>query len=678
MKNLLPHHLADLRKSGLTDETIAACGFYSESRYSELARIVNWSRWPKKMGHALIIPFIGMDGSNGYYRLKPDNPRVGKNNKPAKYESPKGQPSRAFFPPGTREKIHDVTLPLILTEGEKKSARADQEGFCCIGLTGVWNWKNGDSETLIPDLLAITWQDRETYIAFDSDIITNQMVHLAESRLAAQLKIHGATVRCVRLPAGPNGEKVGLDDYLLAHSADELRELMTVAIEPLPVEPVIGEAGDLGTRDPAELAGMFLSDMHTVDGLFTLARWRGQFWRYTGARWAIITDEALRAELTRWIESKVFGVKRDLLGNTENFIIAKTIIDDRTEQNTWLTSDGPRNCLALRNGILDIDALLSGHKELLPHSPSWFSPTALNYEFNPQADCPKWLAFLNKNLEADAERIGLLQEWFGYCLLPDTSQQKFIVFEGDGANGKSVACAVLTALLGAENVSHVPLEAFTQRFALNQTIGKLANVASEIGELDKVGEGFLKQFTSGDRMMFDRKHIAPIEALPTARLVLATNNRPRFSDRTSGLWRRMIVLPWRIRIAEHERITGMDKSAYWADELPGIFGWAIVGLHRLRQQGRFTEPEICREALAEYRIECNPCGTFLSERYVTGAGYQSCGELYANYADWSRSNGYHPLGEIAFGKEVRRTFPDVERKQIGPGKTWCYTGLVVR
>ncbi len=36
----------------------------------------------------------------------------------------------------------------------------------------------------------------------------------------------------VRLPGGPDGAKVGLDDYLLAHGADAFRELLAAAQPP--------------------------------------------------------------------------------------------------------------------------------------------------------------------------------------------------------------------------------------------------------------------------------------------------------------------------------------------------------------------------------------------------------------------------------------------------------------
>src|SRR5262249_33513101 len=145
---------------------------------------------------------------------------------------------RAYFPPGTIAALKDPSAPLVITEGEKKSAKADQEGFPCIGLSGVYGWqkrrptdsagkKYGERE-LIDDLAAITWEDRPVVIVFDSDAATNEDVLWAEWHLAQALIARGALVRVVRLPQGPAGEdgkpaKVGLDDYLVAHGPDALR-----------------------------------------------------------------------------------------------------------------------------------------------------------------------------------------------------------------------------------------------------------------------------------------------------------------------------------------------------------------------------------------------------------------------------------------------------------------------
>src|SRR5207253_6981439 len=43
-----------------------------------------------------------------------------------------GQPNRAYLPPETRRVLSDPGVPLLITEGEKKAAKADQEGFQCV------------------------------------------------------------------------------------------------------------------------------------------------------------------------------------------------------------------------------------------------------------------------------------------------------------------------------------------------------------------------------------------------------------------------------------------------------------------------------------------------------------------------------------------------------------------
>src|SRR5262249_46504199 len=213
------------------------------------------------------------------------------------------------------------------------------------------------------------------------------------------------------------------------------------------------------------------------------------------------------------------------------------------------------------------------------------------------------------------------------------------------------------------------------------TLGKLANIASEVGEIDKAAEGTLKAFTSGDRMMFDRKGIAPVEATPTARLVLATNNRPRFTDRSGGLWRRMLLMPFRVEIKANERVYGMDNPGWWlaSGELPGIFNWAIAGLQRLQQQGRFTDPAVCRDAVDQYRDECNPARLFLKEQCSRLKNNEAPPDyVYHQYRSWCVTNGFSPLAATAFGKEIFRPYPGVSKKRLGSrnDRHYIYRGFV--
>ncbi len=509
-----------------------------------------------------------------------------------------------------------------------------------------------------------------------------------------------------------------LRDYLNAgHSYADLQALADASpITPAASTPIVDTAPELleADDDPHRLARVNLERYAQHREGATLRLWRSEWytWKQSRGAYRKIEERELRAKVTSSIRSEfeqcwqrkmstwekkskageteeappnVQKVTKTLVSNVIDATASMVVVSSAADQMTWIDDSGRqrRNYVSMANGILDIESVLA-EKDLdeclLPHTPKWFSSICLPYKFDAEATCPKWEAFLEKNLELDPERIKILQEWAGYLLLPDTGEQKFLVLEGEGANGKSVYCAAINAMLGADNCSHIPLELFADRFAKSQTLGKLVNISADVGELDKVAEGYLKSFTSGDVMYFDRKGIPGVDCTPTARLMLACNNRPRFSDRSSGIWRRMLLIPWRITIGSKDRIRNMDKPWWWeqSGELPGIFNWALIGLERLRKQQSFTDSHLSREALEDYKIESNPARAFLLENLDTteGGGVKAT-LIYKLYSKWAAENGYRPLGERIFGKEVKRAFPSSDRKKGGSraDRYWYYANL---
>jgi putative DNA primase/helicase len=342
-KSLLPQHLADLRKSGVSDATIHENGLHSPNTSGHVRIILRWDRYDGRLGPCLAFPFRDMDGKLlDYVRLKPDRPRKNKGDgKPIKYESPKGAGNQPYFPVGTLPALKDPTRPLLITEGEKKALKADQEGFPCIGLVGVYGWckprpkdsmgKGTGSLELIDPLTQIAWQDRPVYIVFDSDAVDNPGVRKAEHRLANVLLASGAAVRIVRLPPGPveagaKPAKVGLDDFLVAHDSGELQKLLesaTVLAKTAEESPCFdGKSKPLngGARmpfeqddDPHRLARVFLWG-HTNDLLraspdmpnshIKYRYWQEEWWRWYGPEYRRVPAKEIRAMVTQAIKEE--------------------------------------------------------------------------------------------------------------------------------------------------------------------------------------------------------------------------------------------------------------------------------------------------------------------------------------------------------------------------------------
>lgn len=173
------------------------------------------------------IPYLDIDGNDtGFYRLRLLNPVKGFT-KPRRYHQPPDTLPKAYFPvhPKWKEVIENSDIPIFITEGEKKAAKATKEGFFTIGLGGVWSWMSKKKKLdLIPDLKQINWKGRDVITVFDSDIVEKEGVALALDKLNTKLTELGANPYSKTLPNEEDG-KNGLDDYLVKYGTEEFEAL---------------------------------------------------------------------------------------------------------------------------------------------------------------------------------------------------------------------------------------------------------------------------------------------------------------------------------------------------------------------------------------------------------------------------------------------------------------------
>jgi hypothetical protein len=273
---LAPNHLADLRKSGLTDETVALAGLYSEGKSKPIADILGW-RWTN--GGALVFPFVDYDSRKQVMsRIKPDSPRLRPpKNKPIKYEQAPGTGAIPYFGPRTilQQRLDNKALPLYWTEGEKKTLLLDQLGLAAFGLTGCHNfndaqkYRDGDGLTWSKHLRKYAERfikGRRHVIVYDSDAFENENVMLAMQRLAGLLLHDGAeSVRYVRIPGDPSDKDrhIGIDDFFADSGEEATRALIETtaviapgeSIQPIPPQDPLAKLSALQWLRAAKLPG---------------------------------------------------------------------------------------------------------------------------------------------------------------------------------------------------------------------------------------------------------------------------------------------------------------------------------------------------------------------------------------------------------------------------------------
>jgi hypothetical protein len=165
----------------------------------------------------LVFPIRDTTGVVVAWQLKADHPRQDKNGKTIKYDTATGGRQCIDVPIRSRPLLANPSVQLWITEGAKKVDSGLSHGIpCIVGLQGVYGWRGTNAhggKTALPEWESIALNDREVVLAFDSDVMTKATVRDALERLSAFLKQRKSTVRYLLLPALPNGEKCGLDDF---------------------------------------------------------------------------------------------------------------------------------------------------------------------------------------------------------------------------------------------------------------------------------------------------------------------------------------------------------------------------------------------------------------------------------------------------------------------------------
>jgi len=380
---------------------------------------------------------------------------------------------------------------------------------------------------------------------------------------------------------------------------------------------------------------------------------RGQFYRYGEGVWEPIHDLLISRELWRHLtayEEKGVRPTRDVKNSVGDAIKAELFVPEDC-------LDANENLVNLANGIYDL-----GTQTLLPHNPAQYLTTQLPFAYDSQAQAVTWQMYLMSTLvkprsvEYDQELAEFVQEAVGYSLT--TSVQHHVTFwcYGEGANGKGVLFHVLEQLGGTACMS-LNVGLFKRElYQLADLAGKRIALCSEAGATQNlVEDAYIKMLVSGDTMNVRQIRKDPFLLKPMVKLWWAMNELPPVADTSEGFWRRVMVIPFNRQFATNERI--LDLKERLNAELPGIFNWAMAGLKRLRDRGRFVLPAQVTQSTEDYRHEANPVALFVEECCFTNApiGQQALSStLYEAYNSWCKDNNYKPHSSKNFSHELER------------------------
>ena len=297
------------------------------------------------------------------------------------------------------------------------------------------------------------------------------------------------------------------------------------------------------------------------------------------------------------------------------------------------------NCL---NGTIDLTT-----RKLLPHDPGMMLTQQVPVVYDEQAECPRWLQFLAEVTDGNADLITYLRHTIGYSLSGRTDMQALWFLYGLGNNVKSTFLDILRRLWGPYGCK-TTFDTFLMGRIVGGPTESIANlqgkrlvISTEVEQGQRLATTRVKDMTGGEMISANRKYEHEIEFRPEFKLWLAGNFKPRITDATVSIWRRVKLIPFTVTIPDEQVDPRLFQKL--TAELPGILTWAVSGAQVWYSNGEIPECSTVRDATARYRDEQDSLADWLEGWFKGGQTAKS--EVYQHYKTWCEAEDIKALGK---------------------------------
>jgi putative DNA primase/helicase len=269
---------------------------------------------------------------------------------------------------------------------------------------------------------------------------------------------------------------------------------------------------------------------------------------------------------------------------------------------------------------------------------------------------PLWTAFLDRITDHDTELRRFLQRYIGYCCTGFTTEHVFVFAYGTGANGKSTFINTITKIFGdyatvadmstfiASNVQQHPTD-------LAKLRGARLVVAQETQKGRRWDETKIKALTGGDKITARFMRQDFFDFVPTFKLFICGNHKPRLTSVDEAIRRRLLLVPFTVQIPPAERDVSLaDKLK---EEWPAILRWCLDGCLEWQRTG-LSPPAIVRDATEAYFADQDTTKQWLEDciRDEGPFAFSRTAELFTSWKQWCENRNMKPGSERSFSESL--------------------------
>lgn len=349
-----------------------------------------------------------------------------------------------------------------------------------------------------------------------------------------------------------------------------------------------------------------------------------EIWSYEEGIWKLTGREVIQTEceelLETWAKTKVV-----------NEIIAK--IKRQTAISREEFDNIPKELLPLKNGILNFKT-----GDFFEYSPKYYFKTKIDVEYNETLNCPEWLNFIEQTFYP--EDVPVVQEWIGFCLYRDYFIKKGFIGIGVGDTGKSVFQNVLLKFFGTQNTSGLNLQKIVKdnNFSKSSLYNKYLNLYDDMSANDINEGGGFKMVTGRSPITAEYKFGDEFQFINFAKMTFCCNKIPPIKD-TDDLtyYNRWLPIPFDNVVPESEQDKFLIEKLTTPEEFSGILNWALIGLKRILENGRFSYNKTPEEIKSIMDRSSHPLAEFTQDCLEEEQGSKITKEImFQIYTEWAK------------------------------------------
>jgi len=297
--------------------------------------------------------------------------------------------------------------------------------------------------------------------------------------------------------------------------------------------------------------------------------------------------------------------------------------------------------IKLRNGVIVEDNVVEYD--------CGFTPFFLDVSYDPTAYDKNVDEFINFICCNRKDMRIVIEEILGHVLLVDKFPHKIFFLTGSGANGKSTFVEMLTKWTG-DLSSHVDIANFDDGTSLASLVGKIVNVADDVDAIYLEKSKNLKTMASGNTVGARAIYSQPITLKNTASLIFTANEPPVFKDKSDGIGRRLVIIPFENKVKE--RIYNLDELLSTDNAKSYLLNLALAGVKRIYDNKlEMSTSETIVNATNQYYLDNDSVLAYLND--YPSINNNPIGTIYEAYTEYCEDSNLKAVSLNKFSRRLK-------------------------